>query len=107
LNHPNWSLRYVFFSMPPYHNFQNAGSGDSGDDQFLTWPARGEYGPFLRSWATATEFERRYSINTHPGTIRLLAWLDEANMASYQAATAILRAKGPAADISLKLHVYY
>jgi len=101
LNQPNWALRYVFFSMPPYHNFQNAGSGDSGDDQLLTWPARGDYGPFLRSWAMATEFERRYGINTHPGTIRLLAWIDEANMASYPAATAILRAKGPAADISL------
>ena len=32
------------------------------------------------------EFERRYSINAHPGAIRFLAWLNEANMASYQAA---------------------
>ena len=39
-----------------------------------------------------TEFERRYSINAHPGAIRFLAWLDEADLASYQAATAILLA---------------
>jgi high affinity Mn2+ porin len=47
-----------------------------------------------------TEFERRYSINSHPGAIRLLGWLNEADMASYQAATAILVADGPGADIS-------
>ena len=41
------------------------------------------------------EFERRYSINAHPGAIRFLAWLDEANFASYQAATAILLANPP------------
>ena len=39
-----------------------------------------------------TEFERRYSINAHPGVIRFLAWLNEADMASYQAATSILLA---------------
>jgi high affinity Mn2+ porin len=47
-----------------------------------------------------TEFERRWSINTHPGAIRFLAWLNEADMASYSAATAILLANGPGADIS-------
>ena len=100
LNQPKWTLRYGFFPMPPYHNFQNAGSGDGGDDQYLTWPSRGSYGPFLRSWSMATEFERRYSINSHPGAVRFLAWLNEANMDSYQAATAILLANGPNADIS-------
>ena len=39
-----------------------------------------------------TEFERRYSVNAHPGAIRFLAWLNEADMASYSAATAILLA---------------
>ena len=39
-----------------------------------------------------TEFERRYSVNAHPGAIRFLAWLNEADMASYAAATAILLA---------------
>ena len=46
------------------------------------------------------EFERRYSVDAHPGAIRFLAWLNEADMASYHAATAILLANGPGADIS-------
>ena len=82
LNQPKWALRYGFFQMPRDKN------GFTGDDQFLMWPAGGAYGPFLRSWAMMAEFERRYSINAHPGAIRFLAWLDEANFASYQAATA-------------------
>jgi high affinity Mn2+ porin len=94
LNQPNWALRYGFFQMPRDKN------GFTGDDQFLKWPPGGAYGPFLRAWAMAAEFERRYSINAHPGVIRFLAWLNEANMASYDAATAILLANGPGADIS-------
>ncbi len=31
-----------------------------------------------------TEFERRYSVNAHPGVIRLLAYVNRANMGSYQ-----------------------
>ena len=100
LNQRKWALRYACFSMPPYNNFQNSGSGDSGDDQYLTWPARGRYGEFFHSWAMAAEFERRYSISSHPGAIRFLAYLNQGSMASYHAATAILRAKGAAADIS-------
>lgn len=42
-----------------------------------------------------TELERRYSINAHPGVIRFLAWLDEADFASYQVATALLLANPP------------
>ena len=94
LNQPKWALRYGFFQMPRDKN------GFTGDDRFLKWPSGGAYGPFLRAWAMAAEFERRYSINAHPGAIRFLAWLDEADFASYQAATAILRANGPGADIS-------
>jgi high affinity Mn2+ porin len=47
-----------------------------------------------------TEFERRFSINDHPGAIRVLGWLDEADFASYQAATSLLESNGPGADIS-------
>ena len=54
-------------------------NGFTGDDQFLMSPRCGAYGPFLRSWAMMTEFERRYSINAHPGVIRFLAWLNEAD----------------------------
>ncbi len=94
LNQPKWALRYGFFQMPRDKN------GFTGDDRFLKWPSGGAYGTFLRAWAMAAEFERRYSINAHPGAIRFLAWLDEADFASYQAAIPILEANGPGADIS-------
>ncbi len=93
LNQPKWALRYGFFQMPQDKN------GFTGDDQLLKWPSGGAYGPFLRAWAMAAEFERRYSLNAHPGAIRFLAWLDEANFASYQAATAILLANPPGPDV--------
>jgi high affinity Mn2+ porin len=86
LNQPKWALRYGFFQMPADKN------GFTGDDQYLMSPQMGAYGPFLRSWAMMTEYERRWSINAHPGVIRFLAWLNEADMASYSAATANLEA---------------
>jgi high affinity Mn2+ porin len=94
LNQRNWALRYTFFQMPREKN------GFTGDDQILMAPQRGEYGPFLRSWSMAAELERRYRLHAHPGAIRFLAWLDEANLASYEAARSILLAYGPGADIS-------
>jgi high affinity Mn2+ porin len=100
LNQPKWTLRYGFFQVP--HN-QN---GLTAEDSFFKWPydpsadGSSQDGPFLRAWAMVTEFERRYSINDHPGTIRFLAFLNKADMASYSAATAILKADGPGADIS-------
>ncbi|HTD40216.1 MAG TPA: carbohydrate porin [Mucilaginibacter sp.] len=93
LNQPKWSLRYGFFQMPRDKN------GFTGDDQFLMWPHRGAYGPFFRAWAMMAEFERRYIVNAHPGAIRFLTWLDEANFASYQVATAILLANPPDPNI--------
>jgi high affinity Mn2+ porin len=92
LNQPKWALRYGVFQMPRDKN------GYSGEDQYLMSPPSGAYGPFLPDWAMMTEFERRYSVNAHPGAIRFLAWLNEADMASYSAATAILEAGGT--DIS-------
>lgn len=94
LNRPKWTLRYGFFQMPAAKN------GYTGDDQYLLWPTRGAYGPFLRSWAMATELERRWTIHSHPGAVRFLAWLNEADMATYAAATAILKEYGSGADIS-------
>ena len=94
LNQPKWALRYGFFQMAREKN------GFTGDDQFLMSPQSGAYGPFLRSWAMMAEFERRYSVKAHPGAIRFLAWLNEADMASYQAAIPILEANGVGADIS-------
>lgn len=89
LNQRKWALRYGFFQMPRDKN------GFTGDDQILTWPHRGAYGPFFRAWAMMVEFERRYRVNTHPGAIRLLSWLDEANFASYRLATDLLLANPP------------
>jgi high affinity Mn2+ porin len=94
LNQPKWSLRYGAFSMPRDKN------GFTGDDQLLTYPTRGAYGPFLRSWAMMIEFERRYSINVHPGVIRFLSWLDEADFANYKEATAILLANPPDLNVN-------
>jgi high affinity Mn2+ porin len=94
LNQANWALRYGFFQMPRDKN------GWTAEDRFLKWPPEGSDGPFLRSWGMVAEFERRYSIHNHPGAIRFLAWLNEAHMASYQAALPILLANGPGADIS-------
>jgi high affinity Mn2+ porin len=91
LNQPTWALRYGFFQLPQYQN------GFTAEDQWLKWPAEGTTGDgrFLQSWGMVTEFERRYSIKAHPGTVRFLAYLNEANMGSYSDALSI-----PGADIS-------
>ncbi len=101
LNEPGWALRYSFFQMPRVKN------GFTADDQILMWPRQGADGPFTRSWAMAVELERRHRIHGHPGAIRYLAWLDEADFASYQAATAILLARGAGADISAARAYHY
>ena|SRR5271168_3393104 len=100
LNQPKWTLRYGFFQMPRVQN------SFTGDDQFLMWRSSGavgssgSYGPFLHDWGMVAELERRYSIDAHPGAIRLLSFLNEATMASNHAAAAILKADGPAANVS-------
>jgi high affinity Mn2+ porin len=96
LNQPVWTLRYGFFQVPHIQN------GLSGEDAFLTFPYVGsaQDAPFLRGWGMVSELERRYSVREHPGTIRFLAFLNSANMASYAAAIPILRTNGAGADIS-------
>jgi high affinity Mn2+ porin len=74
-------------------------NGFTADDQILMWPNRGSDGSFFRSWAMMAEFEGRYDIATHPGVIRLMPWLDEADFASYQQATALLLASPPLPDV--------
>jgi len=68
LNEDHWALRYGFFQMPRTSN------GVAQD------------GHYLEAWGMVTEFERRYAIRAHPGTIRLLAYLNQAHMGSYEAA---------------------
>ena len=45
-----------------------------------------------------TELERRWKLNDHPGAIRFMAWLDQADFASFAVATALLRANPPPPD---------
>lgn len=96
LNQPQWALRYGFFQMPGRKNHWTA------EDEYLKWPRPDSAGDgrFWQSWGMVLEYERRYRLGEHPGAVRFLAYLNEANMASYDAARAILLAEGPGADIS-------
>jgi high affinity Mn2+ porin len=68
LNQPNWALRYGFFQIDRMRNAWTS------EDQLFTWPGYSGAGDgaFWRSWGMASEFERRYSIDAHPGAIRFL-----------------------------------
>ena len=91
LNQPQWSLRYGFFQIDRLRNAWTA------EDEFLTWPSYSGAGdgPLWRVWGMTEEYERRYNVSTHPGTIRLLAYLNQARLGSYQAALSV-----PGTDIS-------
>jgi high affinity Mn2+ porin len=71
LNQPGWTLRYGFFQMPRVSN------GTALDFRFF------------EAWGMVTEWERRYTVADHPGTVRLLAYLNHAHMGSYQAALSV------------------
>lgn len=87
LNQPNWTLRYGLFQVPRFQNSLTA------DDTIFKWPydSSTQDGPLLDAWAMVTELERRYTIASHPGTIRLLAFVNRADMARYSDATALLQ----------------
>ena len=68
LNQPKWTVRYGFFQMPKVSN------GMAQDQRYL------------EAWGMVTEFERRYALGGHPGAVRFLAYLNRANMGSFQAA---------------------
>ncbi|MBV9851419.1 MAG: carbohydrate porin [Armatimonadetes bacterium] len=85
-NQPKWTLRYGVFQMPAVPNSFTA------EDQLLMYPARGADGPPLRSWSMTSEYERRYNVRSHPGVVRLLAFLNQARMARYQDEVALLNA---------------
>jgi len=82
LNQPGWTLRYGFFQVPRVSN------GLTADDQYFKWPydSSSQDGPFLKAWGMVTELEHRHTLRDHPGAVRLLAFLNRANMGSYQAA---------------------
>jgi high affinity Mn2+ porin len=68
LNQPVWALRYGFFQLP------RSANGIALD------PA------YLRAWGMVTEAERRFALHEHPGAVRLLAYLNRADMGDYQEA---------------------
>ncbi len=68
LNQPVWAVRYGFFQMPRTSN------GMAQDAHYL------------EAWGMVAEFERRYTLWNHPGTVRLLGYLNRADMGSYEAA---------------------
>ena len=68
LNQPHWAARYGFFQVP-----RNA-NGTAQDSHYL------------EAWGMVAEFERRYQWRAHPGAIRWLAFVNRADMGSYQAA---------------------
>jgi len=93
LNQPRWAARYGFFQVPSAQNAFTA------DDQVLTFPHAGGDGPFFRAWGMVGEFERRYA-NVHPGSIRVLTYVNRAKAIGYREATPLLIAKGPGADLT-------
>jgi len=66
LNQPNWAVRYGFFQMPREAN------GMAQDQNYL------------QAWGMVTELERRYTLSGHPGAVRFLAYLNRADMGSFQ-----------------------
>jgi high affinity Mn2+ porin len=70
LNQPSWAARYGLFQMPRVSN------GTALDQNYL------------QAWGMVTEFERRFVVGQHPGTVRLLSYLNSAHMGSYAEAVA-------------------
>jgi high affinity Mn2+ porin len=100
LNHPKWALRYGFFQLPNQRN------GFTAEALYLLWPpdpSAGD-GRFWHAWDMVVENERRYSINTHHGTVRILGYVNQEEMGSYRAA---LYAPGTNIDLTHALRHEY
>jgi high affinity Mn2+ porin len=67
LNQRNWAARYGIFTVPRVAN------GLATD------------GHYTKAWQHVAEIEGRYSLFDHPGKVRLLGYLESANMGSYRA----------------------
>jgi high affinity Mn2+ porin len=81
-NQPQWTLRYGWFQMPRVAN-------GMGQDMH-----------YLEAWGMVTELERRFTIADHPGTVRLLAFLNRAHMGDYAQATEEAIENSEPADIA-------
>jgi len=77
-----WTVRSGVFQLPSVSN------GLTYENRFLKWPYDGAAasGPILESWGTVVELEHRHVVGDHPGAVRLLAYLNRADMGSYAAA---------------------
>ena len=93
LNQPKWALRYGFFQITNMRN------GFSAEDQYLLWPGEpsGGDGRFWHAWDMVVEHERRYSISSHHGTVRILGYVNQGEFGSYRAA---LQAPGTNIDLT-------
>ena len=89
LNQRDWTLRYGFFRMPGMMN------GFTADDRIFKWPSEGSGGDFWKFWGMMVELEQRWKIDDHPGAVRSMVWLNEADMASFDKATPLLLANPP------------
>lgn len=81
-NQDAWTLRGGVFQLPSVSN------GLTYENRFLKWPYDGAAasGPILESWGSVVELEHRHSLGSHPGAVRLLGYLNRANMGSYEVA---------------------
>jgi high affinity Mn2+ porin len=78
LNQKTWALRYGWFTVPVRDNV-NATDGH-----------------YLKAWEQVLELEERYTLFGHPGTLRLLGYLERANLGSYRATL-----DNPSLDVNL------
>ncbi len=84
-NVSNWTVRYGWYQMSKYRNQFTV------EGLYLvlpTEPLSGD-GKIFYDWGMVTELEHRHTIATHPGSVRLMAFDDRANMGSYRAAVAL------------------
>jgi high affinity Mn2+ porin len=81
LNQPGWAVRHGIFQMP------DGANGTAVD------------GHVLEAWGMVTEWERRYTLDGHPGTLRFLAFLNHAHMGRYQDAIDTANSTSLPADI--------
>ncbi len=70
LDVPLWAIRYGAFQVPLVSN------GRALDPHLL------------KAWGMVAELERRWSVGSYPGALRVLAYLNRAHMGSYEEAVA-------------------
>ena len=89
LNQREWAMRYGFFQIPALANTWTA------EDALFVKPGyqsiQAGDGKVWQHWGMAAEYERRYSLDGHPGKLRILAFLNHGHMGSYTAALSVAK----------------